>query len=497
MEIIFLGTSSAVHSKERNHPSIALKAFGDVMLFDCGEGTQRQILYTKVSPMKISKIFITHYHGDHILGLPGLLQSMSLHGRESELTIYGPKGLNDIKDAIYSLGSCAIDFPVEWIEIDTGTVEETEEYIITAQRVRHNVPCLAYSIEEKKKPRFLREKAIELGVPVGPAFGRLHNGEEVEIDGRIIKPEQVLGEPRKGIKITYSGDTRPCEEMITIENGNDESDKAIRPVIEVKKTKIYYGLKANVTFNDEERLTVKTIDLGSTVTPVDNQGKTNYHFKHWSLTKNGAEFNFNTSISEDITLYAVYEIDRYNITYNLDGGVVTGNPSTYTPEDTFTLNNPTKEGYKFLGWIGTDLTDKTMTVTVPVGSTGDREYTANYEEIEDECKIYIASSVYSVDNDNLVISGVPKDETEEQIESNLNIEGKLEKITSETVTVSCNDTKKVYTIQRIWMPHTGMNIIKFSFIFLYSAGIITVLMFINRERLKNKLLKVSIRNKKE
>lgn len=216
MEIIFLGTSSAVHSKERNHPSIALKAFGDIMLFDCGEGTQRQILFTKVSPMKISKIFITHYHGDHILGLPGLLQSMSLHGRESKLTIYGPHGLNNIKNAIYSLGYCAIDFPVEFIEIDSGIVEETDEYVITAQRVRHNVPTLAYSIEEKKKPRFLREKAIELGVPVGPDFGRLHNGEEVEVNGKIIKPEQVLGEPRKGIKITYSGDTRPCEEIISL-----------------------------------------------------------------------------------------------------------------------------------------------------------------------------------------------------------------------------------------------------------------------------------------
>ena len=216
MEIIFLGTSSAVHSKERNHPSIALKAFGDIMLFDCGEGTQRQILFTKVSPMKISKIFITHYHGDHILGLPGLLQSMSLHGRESKLTIYGPHGLNNIKNAIYSLGYCAIDFPVEFVEIDSGIIEETDEYVITAQRVRHNVPTLAYSIEEKKKPRFLREKAIELGVPVGPAFGRLHNGEEVEVNGKIIKPEQVLGEPRKGIKITYSGDTRPCEEIISL-----------------------------------------------------------------------------------------------------------------------------------------------------------------------------------------------------------------------------------------------------------------------------------------
>ena len=214
MEVTFLGTSSAVHSKDRNHPSIALKAFGDVFLFDCGEGTQRQLLFTNVSPMKISKVFITHFHGDHILGLPGLLQSMSLNGRESKLTVYGPRGLNKLKDAIYSLGYCAIEYPVEFIEIDTGIIEETDEYVIRAQSVRHNVPSLAYSIEEKKKPRFLREKAIELGVPVGPAFGKLHNGEEIEIDGRTIKPEQVLGPPRKGIKITYSGDTRPCEEII-------------------------------------------------------------------------------------------------------------------------------------------------------------------------------------------------------------------------------------------------------------------------------------------
>lgn len=216
MEIIFLGTSSAVHSKERNHPSIAFKGFGEVFLFDCGEGTQKQMLFTKVSPMKISKIFISHFHGDHILGLPGLLQSLGLQGREEKLTIYGPRGLNKVKNAIFSFGYCKIDFPVEFIEIDSGIVEETDEYIIKSQLVRHNVPSLAYSIEEKKKPRFLREKAIELGVPVGPAFGKLHNGQEIEVNGKIIKPEQVLGEPRKGIKITYSGDSRPCEEMIEI-----------------------------------------------------------------------------------------------------------------------------------------------------------------------------------------------------------------------------------------------------------------------------------------
>lgn len=216
MQITFLGTSSAVHSNERNHPSIAIKAFGETILFDCGEATQKQMISSNISPMKVSKIFITHYHGDHILGLPGLLQSMSLNGREAKLTIYGPKGLDKIKNAIYSLGYCAIEYPVEFIEIDSGIIEDNKEYFIQAERVRHNVPTLAYSIEEKKKPRFLREKAIELGVPVGPAFGRLHNGEEVEVNGKIIKPEQVLGEPRKGAKITYSGDTKPCEEMIML-----------------------------------------------------------------------------------------------------------------------------------------------------------------------------------------------------------------------------------------------------------------------------------------
>ena len=214
MEIIFLGTSSAVHSYNRNHPAIILKAFGETFLFDCGEATQRQLIFAKVSPMKISKIFLSHYHGDHILGLPGLIQSMNFRGREKKLTIYGPKGLYDLRDALFNLGYSKIEFPIEFIEIDSETVESTDEYIIKSQHVNHNVPSLAYSLEELKKPRFLREKAIELGVPVGPDFGRLHNGEEIEVDGKIIKPEQVLGPPRKGNKIVYSGDTTPCEEMV-------------------------------------------------------------------------------------------------------------------------------------------------------------------------------------------------------------------------------------------------------------------------------------------
>lgn len=221
MEITFLGTSSAVHSHNRNHPGIILKAFGEVMLFDCGESCQKQLIYTNISPMKISKIFISHYHGDHILGLPGLLQSLNFLGREKPLTIYGPKGIKKIEYGISLLGFSKLNFPVEFVEIESGTIIENEEYIIKSQQVKHNIINLAYSIEEKKKPRFLRQKAIDLGVPVGPLFGKLHNGKEIEVNGNIIKPEQVLGDPRQGIKITYSGDTRPCEEMIEFAKNSD------------------------------------------------------------------------------------------------------------------------------------------------------------------------------------------------------------------------------------------------------------------------------------
>jgi ribonuclease Z len=223
MEVIFLGTSSAVPSKYRNHPAIALKAFGEVMLFDCGEGTQRQLANVKISPMKIDKIFISHLHGDHILGLPGLIQSMGFRGRDSEspLHIYGPIGLKRANEALFRFGHFNIDFPVIIHEIDNegmniSLIFENEEYMVECKRTHHNITNISYSIYEKKKPRFLREKAIELGVKPGPDFGKLHNGYSIEVDGNIINPEQVLGSPRSGSKLVYSGDTVPCEEMIQL-----------------------------------------------------------------------------------------------------------------------------------------------------------------------------------------------------------------------------------------------------------------------------------------
>jgi ribonuclease Z len=234
MELVFLGTSSAIPSKHRNHPSIALKAFGNVILFDCGEGTQRQLAIAKISPMKIDKIFISHLHGDHILGLPGLIQSMDFRGREETLAIYGPKGIKQVGNAIFNLGYCSIGFSIEFHEITEGLIVDNPEYLIRATKTNHNIYNLAYSLTEKKKPRFLREKAIELGVNPGPDFGKLHNGNEVKVGDKIIKPEQVLGEERAGVKIVYSGDTKPNKNLVKLakdadllihEGTYDESDK--------------------------------------------------------------------------------------------------------------------------------------------------------------------------------------------------------------------------------------------------------------------------------
>ncbi|WP_295621529.1 ribonuclease Z [uncultured Methanobrevibacter sp.] len=257
MEITFLGTSSAVPTKTRNHAGIILKYFKDTMLFDCGEGTQRQLAYAKISPMKIDKIFISHLHGDHILGLAGLIQSMGFRGRTADLDIYGPKGVERLIYTISNYGYYQINFQIIPHEIDEGTVVETDEYIIKSILAEHNIDNISYSIYEKKKPRFLREKAIELGVPVGPAFGKLHRGEEVEVDGKIIKPEQVLGPPREGKKVCYSGDTRPCEKLIELAKGSDvliheatyeeaDKDKAIEHCHSTSKEAAEIAKKADV-----------------------------------------------------------------------------------------------------------------------------------------------------------------------------------------------------------------------------------------------------------
>lgn len=221
MELTFLGTSSALPTKNRNHPAIALKAFGEIILLDCGESTQRQMSLAGLSPMKVNNILLTHLHGDHFLGLPGMVQSMAFRGRKEPLNIFGPWPIKQLIECIRNLGYYSLSFPIQTHEVNSGLIIDKEDYTISCTPTEHTIPNLAYLIEEKRSPKFLKDKALKLGLEPGPDFGKLQAGISIKKDGRIIRPEQVLGKKRKGRRIIYSGDTMPCANMIKFSNGAD------------------------------------------------------------------------------------------------------------------------------------------------------------------------------------------------------------------------------------------------------------------------------------
>jgi ribonuclease Z len=182
------------------------------MMFDCGEGVQRQMIRAKTGFSRKMKIFISHMHGDHLMGLPGLLQTMSLLERERKLDVYGPPGIGRFVDAIRETVQFALTFPVEIYDVkEAGVVCEEKEYMVEAAKSNHVVPSLAFALVEKPRPgRFYPERAKDLGIPEGPLWSRLQHGQEITLpDGRLIKPEEVVGPVRPGRKIVYTGDTRP------------------------------------------------------------------------------------------------------------------------------------------------------------------------------------------------------------------------------------------------------------------------------------------------
>ena len=209
MSIIFLGTGGSWPSVHRNVSATAVKRGSDVILFDCGEGTQRQIQKSSLSYMQISTICITHFHGDHILGLPGLIQTMQLNDREKPLHIYGPQGIDVLIDQIVHLGYFSARFPIFAHELTDGDVVKSDGYMLKAVSVSHNVPALAYVFEEYQRPgKFNKVKALELGVPEGPLFSKLQKGKTVTLEnGKRISSSVVLGPSRPGRKLVFSGDT--------------------------------------------------------------------------------------------------------------------------------------------------------------------------------------------------------------------------------------------------------------------------------------------------
>ncbi len=222
MEIVFLGTSGSWPTPKRNVSAVAVKRGPEVVLFDCGEGTQRQFMISKLSFMQVNRIFVTHFHGDHFLGLPGLLQSMNFFGREAALEVYGPAGCESLVRELLSLGHFKAGYPVRARDLAPGESLDCGEYTVTPFEAVHTVPGLSYVLEEKPRPgRFDLEKAKALGIPAGPMYSRLQEGEAVTVRGKTIAPDQVLGPPRRGRKIVYTGDSMPHETLVRMARGAD------------------------------------------------------------------------------------------------------------------------------------------------------------------------------------------------------------------------------------------------------------------------------------
>jgi ribonuclease Z len=224
LHVVFLGTGGSVPTPNRSLPAVLVQHNGEQILFDCGEGVQRQMIKAGVSFHRKMKIFITHMHGDHVLGLPGLMQTMALLDRRRTLDVYGPRGIREFLECVKHTVQFALTFQVEIHEIDhEGTVCEESEHGIEAAWSNHVVPSLAYSLVEKPRPgRFFPEKAKRLKIPEGPLWSRLQQGHEVKLpNGRIVKPREVMGPPRKGRKIVYTGDTRPFRSIVKFAHGGD------------------------------------------------------------------------------------------------------------------------------------------------------------------------------------------------------------------------------------------------------------------------------------
>jgi ribonuclease Z len=220
--VTFLGTSSAAPTKDRGLPAIAIRREGEVILMDCGEGVQRQVLALGIGLGKDMTILVTHLHGDHVTGLLGLLQTMSLAQRRKPLDIVGPPKLLRWLKVTSDLLHIGLTFPIRFTQAKPGALLRTDGFRVRAAKALHSVEAYAYVVEERKRPGvFYPEKARQLGVPEGKLWSRLQRGRAVEVDGRKVEPSSVAGPPRMGRKIGYSGDTRPSAKLARFFSGCD------------------------------------------------------------------------------------------------------------------------------------------------------------------------------------------------------------------------------------------------------------------------------------
>jgi ribonuclease Z len=223
LSVILLGTSASRPTIERNVASVALVREGETLLFDCGEGTQRQMMRYGVA-FSLGDIFFTHFHADHVIGVIGLMRTMALQGRTDPLRLWGPKGADRQLKSAEKFGVDRLTFPVEINELEAGQAVTRKDHAIVPYAVEHG-PGLAFGYalkEDDRKGRFDPEHARELGVPEGPMWGKIHKGEAVTLEnGKVIQPSELVGPPRPGRTVVITGDTRPCAATIAIAQGAD------------------------------------------------------------------------------------------------------------------------------------------------------------------------------------------------------------------------------------------------------------------------------------
>jgi ribonuclease Z len=258
MKLVFLGTSAAQPTENRGLSCICLEREGEIIMFDAGEATQVSYMKSGLGWNKKMKMFVTHLHGDHCVGILGLLQTMSMQNRTETLEIFGPSGIEEFIAANIKILNFGLSFPVLINIIKEGKIIENKKFSIYACKANHSVTAFSYLFEEKDKPgRFDVKKAKELDIPEGELWNKLQNGNEIKINEKIIKPEQVLGEKRPGKKIGISGDTMPTVELEEFFEGcnylvfdstflNDEKQKALDTCHSTAKQAAILGKNAKV-----------------------------------------------------------------------------------------------------------------------------------------------------------------------------------------------------------------------------------------------------------
>lgn len=222
LDVVFLGTSGSMPTAKRGLPATLVRRGGDRLLFDCGEGTQRQLLRSDVGLVELEEIFVTHYHADHYLGLPGMLKTFALRGREIGLTIHGPRGLGALVRSLERVFG-RLTYPVSLVELDASETLEREGYRIETFAVDHGVPAVGYAlVEHERAGRFDVDVATRLGVPDGRERGILQRGEPISLaDGRVVTPDEVLGPARAGRTVVIAGDTAPASSVVDAAKGAD------------------------------------------------------------------------------------------------------------------------------------------------------------------------------------------------------------------------------------------------------------------------------------